>query len=265
MVLYRKNLLLAALVVPAVVMSLVLTKSDMNWITIAGWSAVIAPSVICGRLAVYNYSISKIFSVSVVVLVMFGSVQMIPMWQTMTSSEAIAQLILETEPALTAAGYSAEYAEEIKSFLSFFLRVLPALTVMSVIMQFALGFWLFARWQSAKGNNNFALPRYTNWRVHFAFTPILLLGVLSRLFGNDAITIVADNILLVTAMFYSITGLALLEFLMQRARVNIYLKLAVYLLIFLFHIIGFAAVALLGFVDSFFDWRRKYPLPLGFK
>ena len=262
---YRKNLPLMLAVVPAIIMSLLLTKSDMVWVAIAGWSAVLAPSVLCGRLALYNHSIPRIFLTSVVALVLFGSLQMIPMWQALTSSEEIAQLILETEPALSASGYSAENAEQIKKFLSFFLRVLPALTVMSIIMQFALGFWLFARWQFIRGNKNLKLPHFSSWRIPFTFTPLILSGVLLRLFGNDSMTITADNLLLILTLLYSLTGLSMLDFLMKKGRLSIYLKLIVYLMIFLFHIYGMAFLALLGFVDSFFDWRQKYPLPIGSK
>ncbi|MCH9024616.1 MAG: DUF2232 domain-containing protein [candidate division Zixibacteria bacterium] len=190
---------------------------------------------------------------------------MIPMWQALTSSEEIAQLILETEPALSASGYSAENAGQIKEFLSFFLRVLPALTVMSIIMQFALGFWLFARWQFIRGNKNLKLPPFSSWRIPFSFTPLVLSGVLLRLFGNDSMTIIADNLLLILTLLYSLTGISLLGFLMQKSRLGIYLKLIIYLMIFLSHIYGMAFLALLGFVDSFFDWRQKYPLPIGLK
>ncbi|MCH9024682.1 MAG: hypothetical protein IH931_05040, partial [candidate division Zixibacteria bacterium] len=113
---YRKNLQLSLVVVPAIIMSLLLTKSDMVWVAMAGWSAVLAPSVLCGRLALYNHSIPRIFLTSVTALILFGSLQMIPMWQALTSSEEIAQLILETEPALSASGYSTENAEQVKKF-----------------------------------------------------------------------------------------------------------------------------------------------------
>ena len=262
---YRRNLQLSLVVLPAILMSLLLTKSDMVWVAMAGWSAVLAPSVLCGRLALHNHSVSRIFLASVVALVLFGSLQMIPMWQALTSSEEIAQLILETEPALSASGYSAENAGQIKEFLTFFLRVLPALTVMSIIMQFALGFWLFARWQFIRGNKSLRLPHFSSWRIPFSFTPLVLSGVLLRLFGNDSMTIIADNLLLFLTLLYSLTGISLLGFLLQKSRLSIYLKLIVYLMLFLSHIYGLAFLALLGFVDSFFGWRQKYPLPIGLK
>jgi hypothetical protein len=247
-------------------MSLILSKSEMMWIAIAGWSAVIMPSMICGRLASQNYSIARVFSVSVIVLVVFGSVQMIPMWQMMASSGEVAQLMMETDPLLSAFGNSAEYSEQIKSFLSFFLRVVPALSILSVILQFAIGFRLFAGRLSSFGSYyKLTLPPFVTWRIAFSFTPLLLLGVVFRLFGNETMMIIADNMLLILSVFYSFTALALFEFFMKRFHFSIYLKLLVYLLLILSHIIGFALLVLLGFVDSFFDWRRKYPLPSGFK
>ena len=262
---YRKNLKLSLVVVPAIIMSLLLTKSDMVWVVVAGWSAVLAPSVLCGRLALYNYSIPRIFLSAVAALVLFGSLQMIPMWQVLASSQEIAQLILETETALSASAYSAENAGQIKKFLTFFLRVLPALTIMSIIVQFTLGFWLFARWQFIRGNKNLRPPPFSSWKIPFSFTPLVLSAVLLRLFGNDSMTIVADNLLLILTLLYSFTGISLLGFLMQKSQLSIYLKLIVYLLLFLFHIYGLAFLALIGFADSFFDWRQKYPLPTGLK
>ena len=136
---------------------------------------------------------------------------------------------------------------------------------MSIIMQFALGFWLFARGQFIRGNKKLKLPHFISWRIRFSFTPLILSGVLLRLFGNDSMTIVADNLLLILTLLYSLTGLSLLGFLMQKSRLSIYLKLILFLVIFMFHIYGMAFLALLGFVDSFFDWRQKYPLPIGLK
>ena len=77
--------------------------------------------------------------------------------------------------------------------------------------------------------------------------------------------LVADNLLLILAVFYSVTGIALMEFFMKKFYVSMLGRILIYILLFLSHVIGFALLAFLGFVDSFYDWRRKYPLPLDIK
>jgi uncharacterized protein YybS (DUF2232 family) len=67
----------------------------------------------------------------------------------------------------------------------------------------------------------------------------------------------ADNCLIILALFYCVTGLALIEHAFRRMGLPKGMRFAAYLLLFLLQVAGFFMTALLGFVDSFVDWRAR--------
>jgi len=74
--------------------------------------------------------------------------------------------------------------------------------------------------------------------------------------GGTAAVIV-DNLLLLLSVFYCVTGLALIEFWFRRLRLPGLLRIVMYLLLLPAGFFGYLTLALVGFVDSFFDWRHR--------
>jgi hypothetical protein len=213
----------------------------------------------------------KVFGAAVCAVILFSAVQLYPLWSKLFESAAdLAKMMMaDLGEALTAVGYSESVAqnltEQIGGFYEILLRIIPSLSLMAAMFQFALAFWLFVTWLIKRGGSTFGFPKFISWKIPFALTVILLAGILMRLLGNDFLTLVADNMILILAVVYSIAGIAMLEFFMKKFRFGGISRFLIYFLLLVTHIIGFAFLGLVGFVDSFFDWRRKYPLPLDYK
>jgi uncharacterized protein YybS (DUF2232 family) len=86
------------------------------------------------------------------------------------------------------------------------------------------------------------------------------------LVGGETIQLVADNVLAILAVYYSIAGLTLIEYYMNKLSLPPLLRISFYLMLFVTQFFSFLAAAalfvtliLLGFVDSFADWRSKEP------
>ena len=78
-----------------------------------------------------------------------------------------------------------------------------------------------------------------------------------RLLGGESMKIVADNLLIGVGVIYLIMGMALIESFMRRTHFGWVGRLFVYVALFLAQIIGLLVVALLGFIDSYVDWRAR--------
>ena len=260
--------LFAALAISA---GAILSKEVTVMTMASGWAAVLISSILCGVLVAKQIPLQRVYAIALLVLAAIVAVQLFPLWSKMISSatDVAEALMSDIGETLTLGGYTKEQiqsiAENFKSFYAGFVRVLPSFSIMAAMFQFSIGFWLFVRWLNRTRRQNIVFPEFINWKMPFVLTPFLVAVIIMRLFGNDLIILIADNLLLILAVFYAITGIALIEFYMKRFRFAILSRVLVYLLFLLTHVVGFALLTLLGFIDSFFDWRRKYPLPLGNK
>ncbi len=254
----------SAISVGVIFMSRQVTVTAMT----AGWAAILAASIMCGVLAARKMPWQRVFAAALLALAALASVQMFPLWSKMIldASEVSEALMSDFGDTLALSGYSEQqiknFAEQFQAFYAGFVRVLPSFSLMAVMLQFSIGFWLFVRWLNRSGRENIIIPEFLKWKMPFALTPILMTAILMRLLGSDLIIMMADNLLLILAVFYAIAGIGLIEFFMKRLRFATLSRILVYLLFLLTHAAGFALLMLLGFIDSFFDWRRKYPLPL---
>lgn len=257
--------------VTVITLSAVLTKQIPALTIAGGWITVLLTSILCGVLAFRQLALPKVLAVALCAVVLFSSVQLYPLWSKMfgSATDIINLLVADAREVLVSAGYSEatadKFAGQANIIYGAVLRILPALSIMAAMFQFAVAFWLFAGWLNKNGGHKNGFPQFILWKVPFALTPLLLLGVLMRLFGNDLMKLAADNLILLLAIIYSVAGLAMLEFFMKKLRFGGISRFLIYFLFLVTHVIGFTFLALAGFADSFFDWRRKYPLPLNNK
>jgi hypothetical protein len=255
----------------AITVGVVFTRQIPAMSMAAGWLAILLTSVMCGVLSARRITLPKVFAAALGVLVMFVGIQLFPLWTKLFESAAeLTNLVMsDLSDSLIAMGYSdstiQNITEQFRVFYEALLRILPSLSLLAAMFQFSIGFWLFAHWLKRNSGNQYSFPEFILWKAPFAMTALVLAGVLMRLFGNDIVTLIADNLITILAVVYSITGIALLEFFMKKFRFGVISRFLIYLLLLLTHVIGFAFLALAGFVDSFFEWRRKYPLPLDYK
>jgi len=161
---------------------------------------------------------------------------------------------------LTGSGYGEDAADAIlgpvQSAFKLLSRLLPAATILNVIAQFSIGFlWFLARDIRAGGAGARLVP-FTRWKVPFALTPFVVVAILFRLLGGDAIRLAADNVLLLLSFYYCVGGVALVQHVLTRLGLPIWARIAGYLVLALFGVLAYFVTVLLGFVDSFADWRN---------
>jgi hypothetical protein len=267
----KQHAILSLSVVAGVLTCLIFTIKASTLVIISGICAVVLVSIVCGYLSMKQLNNLRIYVFSLMVLLVFASVQLYPLWTNMISGaeDALNLISGEMQQILITSGYSQSAADQlIEQFGVFYLsfvRLVPAMTLMAFVLQFSFGFYLFLRWRNKSGIANSEIAPFIKWKMPFALTPVLLLAVIMRLVGTGVFTLVADNLILILAVYYSVTGISLMEFLMKKIHVSLIGRILIYILLFLSHVIGFALLAVLGFADSFYDWRRKYPLPLDIK
>lgn len=234
------------------------------WFALAGWLAVLITAVVAGKLLAARRKLFSVIVAGMILLTVLTFIAWFPTWQEVHSVGAKVgdELVSEFEQSLTGQGYSPEQVEQLRDtynlLVKLSVRLAPASTIISGIVQFSLGLlwliWRLGQSDPARGE----VRRFIFWKVPFALTPVTGIAVLARLAGNEQIQIqlVADNALLVLAIFYSVCGLALMEFILHRFRVSLFVRILFYLLLFLTQVAGLLVMVLLGFVDSFLDWRK---------
>lgn len=140
---------------------------------------------------------------------------------------------------------------------NFVSHLIPAGTVMTVVMQYSIGMvWFLSRDAAVSARPHLKLSPFTQWRVPFALTPVLVLFGLVRLVGGETGALIGDNVLAALSVYYCIGGLALVEHIWKKVGLATLLKVAFYILLTFTGLFGYLGMVLLGFLDSFFNWRK---------
>ncbi len=204
----------------------------------------------------------KAFLLGTSVVVLGGIIMYAQQWgPLMTMFEAAGREAIDSFSGnLTAFGYHPEaaqaYSRELETIVRVMARLVPAATIINLIAQFAVGFvWFLMLGVSAERQATLLAP-FTRWRVPFAMIGLVIAAALGRLVGGEAIALVADNLFLVLALFYCVGGLALMAHFLIRLKLPLGVKILFYIAMILTGLIGFMLVVLLGFIDSFTDWRK---------
>jgi len=233
------------------------------WPTLLGWGMVLSAGVICGRLIAVRRRASHVYIAGLVAVVVFFTAQYASLWMELMSmsSEAAEMTEGDLEQMLLALGYSPELArdslENVKRVFEAIVRITPSLTVMSALLQYSLGFLLFLRFAGRRDPSLACAVPFIEWRVPFGVTPVLIVTILLRILGGESLEIVADNVIVCLSVYYCLAGLSLMEYFLRRLRLSGLVKIVFYVLLFITQVVGFFVAALLGFVDSFADWRKR--------
>ncbi len=196
-------------------------------------------------------------------IVMLGSVvQYAPLWNGFTENvEGISKLLIEDARAdLAKMGLSvmeqSAQLEMMQQGLEFIIRLIPALNLLGIVMMFAIAHLLFLR-HARRVDVRHAVRSFVKWKMPFAIMPVVIVAIAVRILSaNDMVLLVVDNILFMLAFGYCLTGLSLLEYGMQKIGASIFTRIMLYVLLFVAQVIGLFIISLLGFIDSFADWRK---------
>ncbi|PWB73082.1 hypothetical protein C3F09_05610 [candidate division GN15 bacterium] len=263
LVFFDRWLLVRVGCIGALLLGLSLADQANRMDMIVRWGMISLTGIFCGwmtysgKRAIRTYVIGLLF-ILVLTIIEFG-----PKWHDMM--QAIAQIgsdhVKDIETTMTMGGSSAatvaRYTEAWQEIVNIVVRLLPASTILNPIMQFTVGFLWFSGVTVRGVNGDSGVRPFAEWRSPFGLAIPLVAALLARLTGGEAAKLIADNCLMILALFYCVTGLALMEHGFRRMGLPKGMRFAAYLLLFLLQIAGFFLTALLGFIDSFVDWRAR--------
>ncbi|MCK4572805.1 MAG: DUF2232 domain-containing protein [candidate division Zixibacteria bacterium] len=233
-----------------------------GWTLITGWSAILVSAALVGRLTQAGRRQQRVYLYGLVAVIVFSILQFAPLWQDLmfAASESVETMLTEAQQSLLTLGYGADAVranvDRTRTMMNGLIRLLPAVTVLSVMMQFSIGYLIFTHLTGKKDQTVKRVAPFVFWKVPFAVTPVLIAAIVMRLFGGAAMVLAADNILLILSVYYSVAGLALMEFFLRKFNFSRLMKVLFYIMMFFSQMIGFFVAALLGFIDSFADWRK---------
>lgn len=151
----------------------------------------------------------------------------------------------------------------IRSMFDFFYRFSPGL-VICWAAGMNLAVYFFAGMMIRKTGNFYRqMTSFTRWKMSFASLVILAFGLVLWVIDADALKPIADNLLFVMGVAYMVSGLALMEYLLKRRRIHGALRATFYLMLFLSGWFGGALAAIVGLVDSHFDFRKVRAQQIG--
>jgi hypothetical protein len=187
----------------------------------------------------------------------------LPLYQVTTeiARNGIEGIVGNARMQMTVAGYTPDQVDEIAgaltTVLNALIRLMPVGFVLGAGIQYSLGYLWFSQSAVAKSGKPAVVPPFATWKAPFGLAIVVLVGSAMRLLGGDSVKIVADNLLVGAGVVYLIMGMALIESFMRRAHFGWLGRIFVYVALFLAQIVGLLVVALLGFIDSYVDWRAR--------
>lgn len=246
-----------------VVLGFMLVGTAGLWSVLTGMSMVLFGGVVVGRMTGLGYPQSKVFIFGTLAVVLFAAAQFWPIWPAVMegAAEASKSTLAELSTLIQTLGYNAETSAEMAArterMFALMIRLIPAFTLLGAVAPFTVGYLWFTH-QADRANPALACQSpFTSWRVPFGFTPLVIAAAVARLLGGEGLQLVADNVLVGLSVYYCVGGLALIEYYLQRLHISRLLRVVFYVLLFFTQLAGFVASAILGFIDSFADWRSR--------
>lgn len=250
----------------AFVLGYMFTGINGIWTLLTAWSMIMFASIITGRLTLKEWPQLKIYLVAATTIVLFS----IMMYYTYLidyisfSTELVNSILADLKTYLeisnSSAAETSEFMAQATRLFNMTARIGPALIILSYVMQFSLGYFMFVHFTGKYELKKSLLPSFIYWKMPFAGMIVLLLAIPMRLFADEPLVLIADNIIVFMTVFYSITGLAIMEFYLRKFKMTKFMRVLFYLMLFFSQLIGFLVAALLGFIDSFTDWRKAQQL-----
>lgn len=236
------------------------------WLALTSIGMLFVAGTVIGRATRMGRHPSRVYIFGLIAVTVFNVLQFGPLWgDLMTGARETLPTMMDTakdwwrtmgvgEEAIT------DWALTTERVMDMIIRISPALMLLSALVPFSMAFLIFAYFVQRRRPESSFVTTFTTWKMPFALIPVLVGAVLLRLTGVELLTLIGDNVVMVLAMFYCVAGLALVGFFLRRLQLPIWMKVFFYFLLFLSQMVGIMAAALLGFVDSFFDWRHRLAL-----
>ena len=256
----------------SVVLAALIVPSSVRVIMVAYTLSIPASGFVAGKGLFAHRGFGDRYLLGFAVAALAGIIMFGPMWGPLLElvGPAIKEMIPQITQTGTMLGYHPEaaqaQAEEMAKIALGLSRLIPGVLVMTVVTQFSVGFLWFAM-RELPPEESMALK---NWHMPFWLAPIMIVVILGRLLGGETLTLIADNLLFVLSIYYSVGGLAMMEYRLSRMGLPTWVKAVWYISL---TVVGLSPIGLalygffvlLGFVDSFVDFRKIPAEPIELK
>lgn len=261
----RNNLLWISGIV-AIVLGYMVSGLSNLYLMLTGWSMLLFGGALAGRLTFRKRPAATVYIVGTVAVGIFAIAYYWPIWPLLTDSlnQYFVQMTESLRSSMLTMGYGAdavnESVESAHKMGQFIVRVMPALSVLGSVMQFSIGYLLFLIVLERFKTGQKLIQPFSLWKMPFWLMPVAIVAMLLILLGGNSLEQFGENLLVFLVVYYAITGLALIEFYLKKFKFSLFFKILFYIFLALTQLVGFFAAALLGFVDSFTDWRKVQSL-----
>jgi len=219
------------------------------------WARVIIPAVLLGRLMNVGLSLGKCFTVAVVFVAAAGLMQYLPERELFQQTLDTAGRWLQGG-LMGGAGQNKETMEWMVNMIATMKRLMPTMLVLSGVAQLFVAWVIFLVLLRQLGLFVPNVVGFYYWKMPDTYIYITGVIMLGRLLVGEPLKIIADNLLLFIGFFYAVFGLAVFEYYLKKIRVSLLMRILFYILLLLMQLPGLILAALVGLVDSYFDFRK---------
>jgi len=148
------------------------------------------------------------------------------------------------------------FNSSIASSVYWILRLLPGI-MMTMFISVALFGYLGASY--AGGYFNAILPRFKplyHWKIDEIWLIPVGISLFLILLGSSPLRITGENIMFFLVHLYAFFGICLVDYYLKGFNIPIVLRFVIYLLVILVIFFAIPLLALLGLIDSRFDFRK---------
>lgn len=265
----RWPLVLAA--VGSTALAFALAPSGLATQAIFDMIRVFTAGYLVGYLVASKKGLSRSYIFGVVWMLALCVVQYWSVWPEMIERMKLVgnELVhwLEINPAFTTASSDMqdEMMNNFKAWTAMSARLSPVALVFAPITQLSLGYLWFLYLGVKDGRLSMWDIRFSRWRMPWQLSPVLIIAIAMRLLGGETMQLIADNLITILALYYCVTGLALVAWFLKLLNLALWFRILFYIFLTITGLLGFVLVSVLSFIDSFRDFRRNTMVDLDLK
>ena len=223
------------------------------------WAGTVLTGIVFGRLLSSGISPGKAFLISILVS---SLISFLLFWfekdlifHTLDEANRWIQNGLATGSGASATEV-AEMASLADSMIAQAKRLIPAMMALSGSFQLFFGWLCLVILLKGLGEFVPTFGDFIIWKMPDYYIFVFGAFLLARLVGTELIKIIADNFLLFIGFFYAVFGFSVFEFYLKKIRLSLFLRVLFYIGLVFLQLPGLILAALVGFFDSYFDFRK---------
>jgi hypothetical protein len=217
------------------------------------WLKLVVPSMIVGLLISRGWHPGKSFAVASVLMGLFIMVNY-PQWSVALNG-LIAQM--NDGEAINA------FLDNVTYFWNTVRRLAPGMVILSGLGQLFVAFLLTDMYYTRKYSYFPGFGPFIYWKIPEKLLYFLGAVLIVRLTIPGEFQVAADNVIFILSVFYAVCGLALVEHLLRRLRLPLFIRAIFYFGLFLMQVPGLIMTSIAGLFDSYFDFRKVRAHTLG--